>query len=93
MSWVYILTNQRHTVLYTGSTNDLPRHLWQHRTRQSTFTKKYNVNKLVYYEHYREDYHAYQREMYIKGKKRQWKIDLINSKNKDWNDLTDHINL
>jgi putative endonuclease len=49
---VYILTNQRHTVLYTGVTGDLKRRIYQHREKLLPgFTRRYNVSKLVYYEH------------------------------------------
>jgi putative endonuclease len=50
---VYIATNQRHTVLYTGVTSNLFQREWQHREKadKNSFTSKYNINKIVYYEH------------------------------------------
>ncbi len=90
--YVYILTNTHHTVLYTGVTNDLVRRVYQHKQGAgSTFTRKYNVHKLVYYE-IGEDVHAtLAREKQIKAGSRQKKLDLINSLNPEWKDLYEEI--
>lgn len=90
IAWVYILTNYTNKVLYVGSTVDIRTRLWEHRTKQNpnSFTARYNVTKLIYYEGYRYIHHARTREYYIKGKTRQWKVDLINTMNNDWNDLS-----
>ena len=83
--YVYILTNKNNSVLYTGVTNNLKRRITEHRNKIfSSFTKKYNVNKLVYYEEFDQIEKALLREKQIKGGSRQKKIDLINSVNKDW---------
>lgn len=86
--YVYILTNKRNTVLYTGVTNDLCRRVYEHREKLvSGFTKKYNVYKLVFYEATESIEAAIQREKQIKGGSRQKKIDLINGMNPGWRDL------
>ncbi|MGC1374846.1 MAG: GIY-YIG nuclease family protein [Anaerolineales bacterium] len=88
--YVYILTNSRHTVLYTGVTNDLQRRVWEHKNKTgSVFTKKYNVDQLVYYEVGDDINIAIAREKQIKAGSRQKKIDLINSLNPEWKDLSD----
>ena len=90
-AWVYILTNDHHTVLYVGMSNAISTRLWEHRTKQNpkSFTSRYNVHKLVYYEGYELVTQAIEREHYIKGKSRKWKIDLINKLNPEWRDLSD----
>jgi putative endonuclease len=86
--YVYIMTNKRNTVLYTGVTNDLRKRVYEHKAKLiSSFTKKYNVNKLVYYEVFNNIYNAIVREKQIKAGSRQKKIDLINSMNSKWQDL------
>jgi len=90
--YVYILTNSRHTVLYTGVTNDLQRRVWEHKSKTvSGFTKRYNVDKLVYYETGDDVNIAIAREKQIKAGSRQKKIDLINSLNPEWQDLSDNF--
>lgn len=86
--FVYIMTNAHNTVLYTGVTNNLQRRVVEHRTgKGGTFTKKYNVNKLVYYEAGDDVSIVIMREKQIKAGSRQKKIDLINSINPEWKDL------
>ena len=73
--YVYILTNKRNTVLYTGVTNDLQRRVYEHRDKLiEGLTKKYNVYKLVYYEESGSIEAAIQREKQIKGGSRQKKL-------------------
>jgi len=81
--WVYILTNNRHTVLYVGFTNDLARRLWEPRTkrRPKCFTARYEVHKLIYYEGFNSIAEAIAREKSIKGKSRKWKEALIEKMN------------
>jgi putative endonuclease len=82
------MTNKNNTVLYTGVTNNLKRRTYEHKAKLvEGFTKKYNINKLVYYEIFEDSYNAIVREKQIKAGSRQKKIDLINSMNKDWEDL------
>jgi putative endonuclease len=82
--YIYIMTNKNNTVLYTGVTNDLKRRVYEHKEKfKPSFTTKYNINKLVYYEIFDDIYNAISREKQIKGGSRQKKIDLINSFNKE----------
>ena len=85
---VYILTNQRNTVLYTGVTGDLRSRVQQHREKLLPgFTNRYNVSKLVYYEVGRDALGAIAREKQIKAGSRRKKIELINGLNPEWRDL------
>ena len=86
--YVYILTNEYNTILYVGVTNDLIRRVYEHKQKLvDGFTKKYNVDKLVYYEHTTDVYSAITREKQIKSYRRAKKIDLVNSTNPEWNEL------
>ncbi len=88
--YVYILTNQRHTVLYTGVTSNLIGRIWEHKYKTgkvSYFTKKYNVNELIYYDLYYSVHDAIAREKQIKSWSRKRKIDLIYKDNPNWEDL------
>ena len=86
--YVYILTNKYNKVLYTGVTDDLSKRIHEHKNRlRDGFTKKYNVNKLVYFEIIEDATDALAREKEIKGWLRKKKIDLINSKNPEWKEL------
>jgi|GEM_PF-266156 len=92
--YVYILTNKRHTVLYTGVTSDLARRIWEHKNktdRVSEFTKKYNCDKLVYYDYGQSVNEAIGREKQIKSWSRKRKIDLINKFNPEWKDLSEGL--
>jgi putative endonuclease len=89
---VYILTNKRNTVLYTGVTGDLRARVHQHREKLLPgFTKRYNVRKLVYYEAGHDAIGAIAREKQIKAGSRQKKIDLINNSNPEWRDLYEDL--
>jgi putative endonuclease len=86
--YVYIMTNQEHTVLYTGVTNDLQRRVIEHRTgKGGNFSKKYKLYQLVYYEAGEDVSNAIAREKQIKGGSRKKKIELIESINPNWEDL------
>ena len=85
--YVYIMTNSSKT-LYIGVTNDLARRGYEHKNKLiEGFTKKYNITKLVYYEIFNNIEDAIRREKQLKNWHRQWKINLIESVNKDWKDL------
>jgi len=85
--YVYILTNKSKT-LYIGITNNLERRIYEHKHKlKDGFTKKYNLTKLVYYEMFNDINDAIKREKQLKNWHRQWKINLIESKNKEWKDL------
>ena len=84
------MTNKNHSVLYTGVTNDLKRRGYEHKNKLAEgFTKKYNVNKLVFYEIYNDINEAITAEKQIKGYSRARKIELIEEMNNQWNDLYD----
>jgi putative endonuclease len=88
-AFVYILTNIHHTVLYVGVTSNLPARIEQHLIKAfpSSFTAKYNVCKLVYYCSYHSIDDAIAEEKRIKGGSRIRKVQLIESVNKNWDDL------
>jgi putative endonuclease len=86
--YVYILTNQYNTVLYTGVTNDLEWRMQEHRSPDNRgFTARYRVQKLVYYETFDDILAAIAREKQLKVGSRQKKIDLIVAVNPWWKDL------
>ena len=91
--YIYILTNKNHTVLYTGVTSNLANRLHEHRTGlyKTSFTFKYNVKELVYYEGFTNIEQAIFREKQIKAGSRQKKLDLINGFNPEWKDLSNTI--
>ncbi len=87
--FVYILTNQTNRVLYIGVTNDLHRRTYEHQNKTADgFTKRFNLNKLVYFEHTGSIEAAILYEKKLKGWKRQKKIDLITQQNPAWRDLS-----
>lgn len=87
------MTNKNNTVLYTGVTSNLPKRVQEHKVRfhELSFTSKYNLNKLVYWESFQEIGDAIFREKQIKAGSRQKKINLINSLNSEWKDLAEDI--
>jgi len=90
--YIYIMTNKNNTPLYTGITGDLKRRVYEHREKLvEGFTKKYNINKLVYYEIFKDVCSAILREKQIKGGSRAKKIELIKSINNDWEDLYNEL--
>ena len=90
--YVYIMTNKRNTVLYTGITNDLKRRVYEHKAKLvEGFTKRYNVNELIYYEASRDIESVILREKQIKGGSRTKKMELVNSMNPEWKDLYDDL--
>ncbi|HYF67642.1 MAG TPA: GIY-YIG nuclease family protein [Ohtaekwangia sp.] len=88
-AFVYILTNEYHTTLYIGVTTDLYVRVWEHQTKQNprSFTARYNVTKLIYYESFDSIAVAIRREKYLKKKKRCWKEDLIGTVNPLWDEV------
>lgn len=93
--FVYILTNKNHTVLYVGVTNDLHRRMSEHRWKADpgTFTARYNLNKLVYYDSTHSASSAIEMEKRIKGWTRVKKITLITDRNPKWEDLGEELGL
>ena len=85
---IYILTNKNDSVLYVGITNNLTRRIWEHKSKLiEGFTKKYNVDKLVYFESFDNTKDAIKREKQLKTGSRKKKIELINSLNPEWKEL------
>ena len=91
--FIYIITNKNNTTLYVGVTSNLPERILQHREKRfkNSFSEKYNLDKLVYWEAFQEFGDAIGREKQLKAGSRQKKIELINSFNPDWIDLYDSI--
>ena len=89
---VYILSNKKNGTLYTGVTSNLIQRIWQHKSKLNQgFSKQYDLGKLVYYELHQDITEAIKREKNIKKWRRQWKIDLIEKQNPNWNDLWGQI--
>ena len=91
--YVYILASRRNGTLYVGVTNDLSRRAFQHKEGLAEgFTKRYGVNRLVYYEAHDEVGRALQREKNIKHWPRAWKLALVEERNPQWLDLYEQLN-
>ena len=85
---VYILTNKNNTVLYVGVTNNLTRRIWEHKSKLiEGFTKKYNADKLVYFESFDNPGDVIKREKQIKAWSKKKKVELINKLNPEWKEL------
>ena len=93
MYYVYILTNKTGTVIYTGVTNDLIRRVYEHKNNAdpNSFTAKYGVHKLVYFEDTSSRYAAISREKQIKSWNRKRKNQLVESMNPKWEELYDSL--
>ncbi len=86
------MMNERNTVIYTGVTDDILRRISEHKNKNgSGFTKKYNVDKLVYYEIYNNPIEAITREKQIKAGSRKKKMDLIKKMNPGFKNLSDKL--
>lgn len=89
---VYIITNHNNGTLYIGVSGDLKRRIYEHKHKLiEGFSKKYDLGMLVYYEVFEDIREAIAREKYLKGKKRAFKLKIINSFNPQWRDLYDEI--
>jgi len=89
--YLYILASKRNGTLYVGVTSDLEKRIYQHKNKIiKGFTSKHNINNLVYYEEYESIREAIEREKFIKGKKRIFKVELIEKNNPKWNDLSEN---
>jgi len=90
--YVYILTSKKNGILYIGVTNNLLRRIYEHKNHLlEGFTDKYWLNRLVYFEQTSSIESALQREKQLKKWNRQWKIDLIEKTNPEWEDLYQDI--
>jgi len=90
---VYIMTNKNHRVLYTGVTSDLKKRVYEHKNKiyKDSFTAKYQLTKLVYYEGFHRIEEAIGREKQLKGGSREQKNDIITSFNPEWRDLYEDV--
>ena len=90
---IYLLTNKNNTTIYVGVTSDLPSRILKHRQKKypKSFSARYNLNKLVYYEIFHSIEEAINREKQIKAGSRKTKEDLISSINFQWDDLFEEI--
>ena len=90
--YVYILASKRNGTLYVGMTNSLRDRMDQHKQGLIPgFTQKYKVNLLVYFEEYNDPRDAIAREKQLKWWLRKWKLELIESMNPEWKDLTTEL--
>ena len=90
--YIYILTNNYNNVLYIGVTSDLIKRIWEHKNKVvEGFTKKYNVNKLVFYEVTNDIESAIKREKQLKNWHKDWKLNLIKKFNPTFEDLFEKI--
>ncbi len=86
------MASKKNGTLYIGATNDLIRRVFEHKNDiLEGFTKKYQVRKLVYFEHTNDVYGAIEREKMLKKWNRKWKIELIEKVNPDWHDLYNEL--
>lgn len=93
MFYTYILASRRNGTLYTGSTDDLAKRVYEHRERaRRGFTSKYEVHILVWFESFEMRESAFRRERQIKEWRRAWKLHLIEEANPTWRDLYDELN-
>jgi putative endonuclease len=91
-AYVYILTNKHNQVLYIGVTSDLTKRIWEHKSKLvKGFTKKYNCEKLVFYQDCGGIEQAIVREKALKGGPRRRKVALIEAMNPEWRDLSMEI--
>jgi putative endonuclease len=91
--YIYILTNKNNSVLYVGVTNDLKRRVSEHKfdSKPGSFTTRYNINKLVYYETFHWIDEAIAREKQLKAGSRKRKNELIDRMNPEWRDLYEDV--
>ena len=86
--FVYMLASGRNGTLYIGVTSDLPKRVWEHKHRTfDGFTKRYHVDKLVWFEPCADAESAIASEKRLKAWKRAWKLEMIERANPDWRDL------
>ena len=92
MYYVYIMTNYTNSVLYIGVTSNLIKRVYEHRNKfADSFTKKYNITKLVYFETTSDISEAIKREKQLKGGSRKKKTELVNQLNPAWDELYEKL--
>ena len=90
--YVYMITNWKNSVIYTGVTSDLVKRIYEHKNKMfDGFSKRYNLNKLVYYEVFEDVNYAIAREKQIKAGSRKDKDELVSRMNPLWKDLYEFI--
>jgi putative endonuclease len=90
--YVYILASRKDGAIYVGMTNDLVRRIYEHRTKAvRSFTSRYNITRLVWFEIYEDPLSAISREKELKKWTRSWKIKLVEARNPEWQDLYEAI--
>jgi len=90
--FVYIMASKKNGTIYIGITSNLTKRVWQHKEKLvEGFTDKYNVDRLVYYEMFDDPENAIKREKRLKRYKRDWKIQLVEKGNPEWDDLYEEI--
>ncbi len=90
--YVYILASKRNGTLYIGVTSDILKRVYEHKNNVvKGFTEKYDITLLVYYECYDDPQTAIHREKQLKKWERTWKLELIEEKNPNWDDLYDDL--
>ncbi len=90
--YIYFLANKTNTVLYIGVTSDLVKRVYEHKEKKiKGFSEKYNCTRLVYYEKFDEISNAIEREKQLKNWHREWKNNLVNEFNPEWNDLYEEM--
>jgi len=90
--YVYILASKKNGTLYIGVTSDLIKRAWQHKNKLvDGFSKKYDINRLIYFEQHQDVKSAILREKQMKKWNRAWKIRLVEKKNPKWQDLYEEI--
>ncbi len=88
--YVYILASKRNGTLYIGVTSNLMKRIYEHKNKLiDGFTKKYNIDKLVYFEQTKDIKSAITREKQLKKWNRKWKLELIEKTNPNWDDLAE----
>ena len=89
MFFVYIMANRKQGTLYLGQTDDLMRRVWEHQHKiGSPFTREHGCTRLVRFESHDSRLSAFTREQHAKAWKRRWKINRIEARNPDWDDLS-----
>lgn len=87
-----MMSNKQDGVLYIGVTSDITKRVYEHKHGSvDGFTKQYNLKTLVYYEMYDEIEEAIKREKQLKNWHREWKVELVNKQNPNWEDLYESI--
>ena len=93
LGFIYIITNKNNSTLYIGVTSNLPKRILEHieKRYENSFSARYNLDKLVYFEQFQMIGDAIEREKQLKAGNRGTKLNLINKLNPDWKDLYEEI--